>query len=50
MFVHYLVYRHNGMEFYSLKALEHFFCLKDGAGSRMIDRGEIQVYRRVENV
>jgi len=50
MFVHYLVYRHSGREFHSLKSLERFFCLKEGASSRMIERGEIQVYARVENV
>lgn len=50
MFIHYWIYRYNGMEFYSLKSLEYFFGLREGAGNRMVNNGEIQVYRRVENV
>lgn len=37
------IYIYRGEHFNSLKALESFFCLREGAGDRLLKEGEIEV-------
>lgn len=38
-----MVYVFRGLEFHSLISLERYFCLKAGAGKRMLENKEITI-------